>query len=126
MIRVEDLEPPASLAEFEDVYIISELMETDLHRIIYSRQELSDDHIQYFIYQVCLCVRPWIRATLRWDVRISQSTWSDLVCAEVLAFRQRYPPGPETVQHLAECGLFVESVRLRPGPVRIVSPVGLC
>ncbi len=36
----------------QDVYIISELMETDLHRIIYSRQELSDDHIQYFVYQV--------------------------------------------------------------------------
>ena len=27
-------------------------METDLHRIIYSRQELSDDHIQYFVYQI--------------------------------------------------------------------------
>ena len=27
-------------------------METDLHRVIYSRQELTDDHIQYFIYQV--------------------------------------------------------------------------
>lgn len=27
-------------------------METDLHRIIYSRQELSDEHVQYFVYQV--------------------------------------------------------------------------
>lgn len=27
-------------------------METDLHRVIYSRQDLSDDHIQYFIYQI--------------------------------------------------------------------------
>lgn len=27
-------------------------METDLHRIIYSRQQLSIDHIQYFIYQL--------------------------------------------------------------------------
>ena len=27
-------------------------METDLHRVIYSRQDLSDDHIQYFTYQV--------------------------------------------------------------------------
>jgi len=52
IIRAEDLQAPPSLAEFEDVYIVSELMETDLHRIIYSRQELSDDHIQYFIYQI--------------------------------------------------------------------------
>ena len=27
-------------------------METDLHRVIYSRQDLSEDHIQYFIYQI--------------------------------------------------------------------------
>lgn len=27
-------------------------METDLHRIIYSRQPLTIDHIQYFIYQI--------------------------------------------------------------------------
>lgn len=42
-----------SITVFEDVYIMSPLMETDLHRIIYSRQELSDDHLQYFVYQVC-------------------------------------------------------------------------
>jgi mitogen-activated protein kinase 1/3 len=27
-------------------------MDTDLHRVIYSRQKLSDDHIQYFVYQI--------------------------------------------------------------------------
>lgn len=27
-------------------------METDLHRIIYSRQPLTIDHIQYFVYQI--------------------------------------------------------------------------
>lgn len=27
-------------------------METDLHRIIYSKQALTIDHIQYFIYQI--------------------------------------------------------------------------
>ena len=38
--------------DFNDVYIVSELMETDLYRIIYSKQSLSIDHVQYFIYQV--------------------------------------------------------------------------
>ncbi|RHY91333.1 hypothetical protein DYB37_003621, partial [Aphanomyces astaci] len=52
IITIVDLLPPPSLALFEDVYIISDLMETDLHRIIYSRQPLSDDHIQYFLYQI--------------------------------------------------------------------------
>lgn len=61
VIGIEDLEPPPSLKKFEDVYIISELMETDLHRIIYSRQELSDDHIQYFIYQM-LCALKYLHS----------------------------------------------------------------
>ena len=52
IICIKDILPPTSLDTFEDVYIISDLMETDLHRIIYSRQELSDDHIQYFVYQI--------------------------------------------------------------------------
>ena len=54
IIGIDDLQKPPSLEHFKDVYIVSELMETDLHRIIYSRQELTDDHIQYFIYQI-LC-----------------------------------------------------------------------
>lgn len=27
-------------------------METDLHRVIYSKQEISVDHIQYFLWQI--------------------------------------------------------------------------
>ena len=38
--------------DFRDVYIVSDLMETDLYRIIYSKQSLSLDHVQYFIYQL--------------------------------------------------------------------------
>ena len=29
-----------------------ELMDTDLSRVIYSKQELTNDHVQYFIYQI--------------------------------------------------------------------------
>jgi serine/threonine protein kinase len=35
-------EEPPSLSSFHDIYIITELMETDLHRIIYSKQKLTD------------------------------------------------------------------------------------
>ena len=35
-----------------DVYIITNLMESDLDRIISSSQPLSDQHFQYFLYQV--------------------------------------------------------------------------
>ena len=33
-----------------DIYLVCELMETDLTRVIRSRQQLLTEHIQYFIY----------------------------------------------------------------------------
>ncbi len=38
--------------EFEDVYLVTELMETDLRRIILSKQQLSVNHIQWITYQM--------------------------------------------------------------------------
>ena len=52
IISLIDIPKPEGRTGFEDIYIITDLMETDLHRVIYSRQELTDDHIQYFIYQI--------------------------------------------------------------------------
>lgn len=48
---VEVLKPEAKVG-YNDIYIITELMETDLHKVIYSKQELTEEHIQYFIYQL--------------------------------------------------------------------------
>lgn len=42
---------PAS-RDYEDVYTVQELMDTDLHRVIYSSQPLSNEHCQYFVFQV--------------------------------------------------------------------------
>jgi hypothetical protein len=56
MHALEILRPPSS-SKFQDIYIVSPLMETDLHRIIYSKQDLSDDHTQYFVYQILRALR---------------------------------------------------------------------
>ncbi len=45
-----DIQKPVDYDSFREVYLIQELMETDMHRVIRT-QELSDDHCQYFIYQ---------------------------------------------------------------------------
>ncbi|KAI9069004.1 mitogen activated protein kinase-like protein [Trametes sanguinea] len=50
IISILDILRPSSLSEFKEVYLVQELMETDLHRVIRT-QQLSDDHCQYFIYQ---------------------------------------------------------------------------
>lgn len=56
LISLLDVQKPQARTGFEDIYIITDLMETDLHRVVYSRQELSDEHIQYFIYQILRAV----------------------------------------------------------------------
>ncbi len=43
---------PKSRKEFKEIYVVSELMETDLAQVIKSSQGISDDHIQFFVYQV--------------------------------------------------------------------------
>jgi len=54
VIRVVDLFTPQPYDDFNDVYIVSDLLDTDLHRVIYSHQPLTSEHIQYFLYQM-LC-----------------------------------------------------------------------
>ncbi|XP_073139550.1 mitogen-activated protein kinase homolog NTF6 isoform X1 [Henckelia pumila] len=52
IIKIKDIIRPPDKQEFNDVYIAYELMDTDLHQIICSSQELTEDHCQYFLYQL--------------------------------------------------------------------------
>lgn len=46
IVEILDLMKPESYAKFDDVYVVNELMNTDLHQIIYSSQPLTDEHGQ--------------------------------------------------------------------------------
>jgi serine/threonine protein kinase len=52
LLTIADLLPPREKSKFEDVYIVGDLMDTDLNNVLRSRQKLTDEHYQYFIYQV--------------------------------------------------------------------------
>ncbi|RQM10264.1 hypothetical protein B5M09_004208 [Aphanomyces astaci] len=52
ILSLMDLIPPPSYQDFRDVYMTVDLLEMDLHRIIYSKEVLSDDHIRYFVFQM--------------------------------------------------------------------------
>jgi len=52
IVGIKDIFLPRSREEFDDIYICNELMETDLSSIVKSPQPLSDEHIQFFIYQI--------------------------------------------------------------------------
>ncbi|XP_021294036.1 mitogen-activated protein kinase 4-like [Herrania umbratica] len=46
VIAMKDIIQPPKKETFNDVYIVYELMDTDLHQIIRSEQPLTDDHCQ--------------------------------------------------------------------------------
>uniref|UniRef100_A0A0B7AIY3 mitogen-activated protein kinase n=1 Tax=Arion vulgaris TaxID=1028688 RepID=A0A0B7AIY3_9EUPU len=52
MINLLDIfTPNKSLTEFNDVYLVTQLMDTDLHDIL-KCQALQDDHIKFLLYQI--------------------------------------------------------------------------
>jgi mitogen-activated protein kinase 1/3 len=52
VVGLTDMVEPVSKTEFEDIYVVMEFMETDLYKTIYSANRLTDEHLQYFTYQI--------------------------------------------------------------------------
>ncbi|KAH7441267.1 hypothetical protein KP509_03G031500 [Ceratopteris richardii] len=52
ILGLRDVILPPSRQDYRDVYIVTELMDADLHQIIKTSQELTEEHCQYFIYQL--------------------------------------------------------------------------
>eukprot|EP00803_Ostreobium_quekettii_P007246 evm.model.scf_339EXC.16 EVM.evm.TU.scf_339EXC.16 scf_339EXC:91671-94680(+) len=52
VIAIHEIMLPGNTRRFEDVYVVQECMDTDLHQIIRSSQPLSEDHLKYFVWQV--------------------------------------------------------------------------
>lgn len=50
MSALDILQPP-HIDYFQELYVITELMQSDLHRIIVSPQPLTSDHVKIFLYQ---------------------------------------------------------------------------
>lgn len=49
---VDVMTTPTGTRDIQDVYIVTVLMESDLGRIVRSRQQLTDGHVKYFTYQI--------------------------------------------------------------------------
>ncbi|XP_001370188.3 mitogen-activated protein kinase 7 isoform X1 [Monodelphis domestica] len=53
IIAIKDiLKPTVPYGEFKSVYVVLDLMESDLHQIIHSSQPLTLEHVRYFLYQL--------------------------------------------------------------------------
>ena len=61
VISLRDMLTPSSLEDFEDIYIITDLMSADLQHIIFSKTPLNEDQQQWILYQ-CLCGLQYIHS----------------------------------------------------------------
>jgi len=52
LVRIESIFTPADKADMEDIYMVTELMDTDLATTLKSNQALTDEHCKFFLYQL--------------------------------------------------------------------------
>jgi len=52
ILNLIDIPLPPDRKNFKEVYLVTGLLETDLHQVIASNQLLTDKHVQYFLYQI--------------------------------------------------------------------------
>lgn len=52
IVEIKDILVPGSTKDFNDVFVVFELMPTDLAHVLRSKTELSPLHVQYFMYQL--------------------------------------------------------------------------
>ncbi|KAJ4889445.1 Mitogen-activated protein kinase 8 [Raphanus sativus] len=52
VVEINHIMLPPSRREFRDIYVVFELMESDLHQVIKANDDLTPDHYQFFLYQL--------------------------------------------------------------------------
>ncbi|KAI9092773.1 hypothetical protein K1719_027570 [Acacia pycnantha] len=52
IVEIKHIMLPPSSKDFKDIYVVFELMESDLHQVIKANDDLTKDHYQFFLYQL--------------------------------------------------------------------------
>ncbi|TKY46794.1 Mitogen-activated protein kinase 20 [Spatholobus suberectus] len=52
IVEIKHIMLPPSRKDFKDIYVVFELMESDLHQVIKANDDLTKEHYQFFLYQL--------------------------------------------------------------------------
>ncbi|KAL6186924.1 hypothetical protein ACLB2K_043042 [Fragaria x ananassa] len=52
IVDIKHIMLPPCRREFKDIYVVFELMESDLHQVIRANDDLTPEHYQFFLYQL--------------------------------------------------------------------------
>jgi len=61
IVQIKHIMLPPTRREFRDIYVVFELMESDLHQVIKANDNLTPEHHRFFLYQL-LCALKYIHA----------------------------------------------------------------
>lgn len=52
IVEIKHIMLPPSRKDFKDIFVVFELMESDLHQVIKANDDLTKEHYQFFLYQL--------------------------------------------------------------------------
>jgi len=102
LLAIQDMYPPDS-PTFSDIYLVWEKMDTDLHRVIYSKQQLTEEHHQYFCCQI-LCGLRYLHAAkvVHYDLKPRNLLVNRNCDLRICEFTKARGVGPNLVDNFSE------------------------
>ncbi|KAM3412826.1 hypothetical protein ACQJBY_004160 [Aegilops geniculata] len=52
IVQIKHIMLPPSRRDYKDIFVVFELMDTDLHQVIKANDDLTKEHYQFFLYQM--------------------------------------------------------------------------
>lgn len=52
IVDIENILLPPSIREFKDIYLVFELMDSDLHHVLEADEDIPSEHQRFFLYQL--------------------------------------------------------------------------
>lgn len=57
ILGILNMDNPSNYHTFNDVYIVTQLMDTDMNKLLRSKHPLVEKQIKYFVYQICRAMK---------------------------------------------------------------------
>ncbi|KAG8089639.1 hypothetical protein GUJ93_ZPchr0011g26945 [Zizania palustris] len=70
IVEIKHILLPPSRREFKDIYVVFELMESDLHQVIKANDDLTPEHYQFFLYQLLRGLKLNVQGVLCFQLKI--------------------------------------------------------
>lgn len=78
IVEIKRIMLPPSKREFKDIFVVFELMESDLHQVIKANDDLTREHHQFFLYQMLRAMK-YMHTGTKLFVFISLSVYNVMI-----------------------------------------------